>query len=117
MVNYSTTVRFQYQNIDEDRFFDIMNIDGYDAILGTPFLFQYSVVIAFNPLQIEIGSPKALPLNGVPGIKINSIAVDEREILADQARKDLEKYALPICKSVDETPLPPLRQINHKIPN
>ena len=34
----------------------------------------------------------------------------------DSARRELEKYAEPICKMVDETPLPPLRRINHTIP-
>ena len=42
--------------------------------------------------------------------------MDEEEIKMDMARKKLEKYAEPICKTVDETPLPPLRRINHKIP-
>ena len=42
--------------------------------------------------------------------------MDEEEIKMDMARKKLEKYAEPICKTVDETPLPPLRHINHKIP-
>ena len=93
-----------------------MNIDGYDLILGTPFLFQHSVITAFNPLQIEIGSPRALPLNGSQGIRINSIAVDEQNLQIAKARKELEDYALAICKSVDDTPLPPLRRINHTIP-
>ena len=41
--------------------------------------------------------------------------MDEEEIRMDDARKKLEKYAEPICKTVDEIPLPPLRHINHKI--
>ena len=116
VINYITRVRFQYQKIDEDCYFDIMNIDGYDIILGTPFLYQYSVVVAFNPLQIEIGHEKSLPLKSSPGLRINSIAVDEEKLKMDSARRELEKYAEPICKMVDETPLPPLRRINHTIP-
>ena len=42
--------------------------------------------------------------------------MDEEEIKMDMARKKLEKYAELICKTVDETPLSPLRCINHKIP-
>ena len=35
--------------IDCDRHFDIVNLNNYNAILGTPFLYQYQVVIGFNP--------------------------------------------------------------------
>lgn len=34
-------VRFKYEDIEEDRRFDVMNIDGYDMILGTPFLYEW----------------------------------------------------------------------------
>ena len=81
-----------------------MNIDGYDIILGTPFLFQHSITVAFNPLQLEIGSIDSLSLKNVPGVRISSIAMDEEEIKMDMARKKLEKYAEPICKTVGETP-------------
>ena len=37
-INCGTAVRFQYQSIDCKRRFDIVNLDNYDAILGTPFL-------------------------------------------------------------------------------
>ena len=38
-VTYGTTVSFEYQEIKEDRYFDIMNINSYDLVLETPFLF------------------------------------------------------------------------------
>jgi hypothetical protein len=34
-INCGTTVNLQYQTIDCDRHFDIVNLDNYDAILGT----------------------------------------------------------------------------------
>jgi len=38
MINYSThmTIKFDHWNIEE--YFDITNVEYYDAILGTPFL-------------------------------------------------------------------------------
>lgn len=36
-VNYGAEVQFEYANINEKRYFDICNVDGYDLILGTPF--------------------------------------------------------------------------------
>ncbi|KAG6886499.1 hypothetical protein C0992_003703 [Termitomyces sp. T32_za158] len=35
-INFGATARFQYQNISEDRYFDVINLSGYDLILGTP---------------------------------------------------------------------------------
>ncbi|KAF8574980.1 hypothetical protein K439DRAFT_1641768 [Ramaria rubella] len=63
--------------------FDIINLDSYDLILGTPFLFQHKVLMGFHPSQVAVGSNKA---------------------------------AEDICKEANETPLPPLRDINHTIP-
>jgi hypothetical protein len=38
MIQYSTTVEFKYQKINERRRFDVINLDSYDMILGMPFL-------------------------------------------------------------------------------
>ena len=48
-INCGTTVNFQYQTINCDQRFDITNLDNYDVILGTPFLYQHQVVVGFNP--------------------------------------------------------------------
>jgi hypothetical protein len=45
-INASTAVNLKYQNIDCERRFDIANLDSYDAILGTPFVFQHKVACA-----------------------------------------------------------------------
>ncbi len=60
-VNYSVDVQFAYQDINEHRRFDVLNVDGYDLILGTPFLFQHQVMMTMNPSQISIGSTSSLP--------------------------------------------------------
>ncbi|KAG6912337.1 hypothetical protein DXG01_015323, partial [Tephrocybe rancida] len=35
-VNYGATAKLEYQQISGPRYFDIMNLNGYDLILGTP---------------------------------------------------------------------------------
>ncbi|KAG2152977.1 uncharacterized protein EDB93DRAFT_1102748 [Suillus bovinus] len=42
-VNFGAKAQFAYQRIKEERFFDIINLQNYDLILGTPFLFQHQV--------------------------------------------------------------------------
>lgn len=38
-VNYGTRVLLHYQEVNCKRYFDIINLQNYDLILGTPFLF------------------------------------------------------------------------------
>ena len=38
-INCGVRVNFQYQDINCEQRFDVANLDNYDAILGTPFLF------------------------------------------------------------------------------
>jgi hypothetical protein len=47
-VNYGTKVLLHYQEISSERYFDIINLQNYDLILGTPFLFQHQVLVGLN---------------------------------------------------------------------
>ena len=70
-INYGTKVNFQYQGIDCERRFDIANLDNYDAILETPFLFQHKVAIGINPSCVVIGSDKPVELDGPVMVRRN----------------------------------------------
>lgn len=115
-VNYGTKCLFEYQDIKEDRYFDIINLQNYDLILGTPFMHQHRVAVGLNPPRVFIGSNEALPISG-SGVKIlTSQAMDTLEDMLEEARQDIHKYTEPICKKAGKTNLPPLRKINHRIP-
>ncbi|QRW02440.1 Pol polyprotein/retrotransposon [Ceratobasidium sp. AG-Ba] len=96
-INYSVVAKFLYQGIDEARRFDVINLDNYDMILGTPFLHQYEVIVLFSPPAVSIGSRTAKPILRETALVIESLAAH-------------------LCKSMAETPLPPFRAINHTIP-
>ena len=115
-VNSVATAQLQYQGIKEERTLDIININSYDLILGTPWLYQHQVCIGFNPARIIIGSDSAQPVSigAETKLLVHSLSPDE-QILED-AREELRSYALPLCKDVHETDLPPHRAINHTIP-
>ncbi|KZT21630.1 hypothetical protein NEOLEDRAFT_1073350, partial [Neolentinus lepideus HHB14362 ss-1] len=115
-VNHSVSAQLQYQSIDETRRFDVINLDNYDVILGTPFLFQHKVLLGFNPSQIAIGSAPALPIQGDQATTLSSLAADLLEDHLEILRRELQDYARDICKEASETPLPPLRAVNHSIP-
>ncbi|KZS89811.1 hypothetical protein SISNIDRAFT_416465, partial [Sistotremastrum niveocremeum HHB9708] len=84
VVNYSTTVQLQYEDIDEKRHFDIMNVEGYDLILGTPFLYQHKVLIGINPPQMYIGCDVSVPI--VDGIGIAKIASKAANLVEEKSK-------------------------------
>ena len=47
VINYGANVTMKYEGEESKEYFDIINIDYYDAILGTPFLRKHEVVIDF----------------------------------------------------------------------
>ncbi|KAJ3999607.1 hypothetical protein F5050DRAFT_1564678, partial [Lentinula boryana] len=115
-VNWEVDVDFEYQNINEPRAFDITNIANCDSILGTKFLHKHQVTFGFNPCRIVIGSAQKLPLEGSTVSQIASHSLDVVEDELQHARNELIEYAKPLCRTMDQTDLPPLREINHRIP-
>jgi Retroviral aspartyl protease len=71
-VNSGTNVLFQYQDIKELRYFDIMNISNYNIIFGTLWLFQHQVTIGLNPIMVVVGSTESQPLRGESVTRIAS---------------------------------------------
>ena len=61
-INSFVEVNYSYQNIKDSRRFDVVNLNDYDVILGTPWLYQHQVCIGLNPARIVIGSDKPLPI-------------------------------------------------------
>jgi hypothetical protein len=114
--NWGTVVDFGYQDIESKRYFDIINLDNYDLILGTPFLYQHKVVVGLNHPRISIGSREPLPMQGEQVTTLASRAMDLHENDLDEIRESLVEYASDLFKDVIDTPLPPLRDINHTIP-
>lgn len=115
-VNTRTNVKLEYQGINEKRYLDIINMTSYNLILGTPFMYQHQICIGLNPAQVVIGSDVSLPIRSGGDTKLmaQTISIDSDEIEA--AREELRQYALPLCKDVSKTDLPPFRDINHTIP-
>jgi Retroviral aspartyl protease len=115
-INATTTVNLKYQGINEECTFDIANINNYDLILGTPWMYQHQVCLGFNPARIIIGSEDAQPVKtgSVTKLMVHAVSPDDQRV--EKAREELLRYADPLCKEVDETELPPFRAINHTIP-
>ena len=55
IIDYGTNTTIKYEGRESKEYFDIINIDYYDAILGTPFLRKHEVIIDFmnNCLRLK----------------------------------------------------------------
>ena len=115
-INSGAKVKFEYQNISEERYLDIINLSNYDVILGTPWMYQHQVCVGFNPPRVVIGCDNAKPITGSAVADLSACAVSLENDELEPTRVLLRKYVKPLCKTAGETELPPLRVINHTIP-
>lgn len=115
-VNRSTTVQFAYQDINGPRRFDVVNLDNYDVILGTPWIYQHRIVVGMNPIRVAVGSATALPMQGEEVTHISSAVAELVEDQLDPIRHMLQREAMDLCPDTAQTGLPPLRAVNHTIP-
>ena len=55
VIKYGANATIKYEGRESKEYFDIINIDYYDAILGTPFLRKHEVIIDFlnNCLRVK----------------------------------------------------------------
>ena len=55
VINYGVNMTIKYEGRESKEYFNIINIDYYDAILGTPFLRKHKVMIDFmnNCLRLK----------------------------------------------------------------
>ena len=116
-INSFVNVDYSYQDIKDSRRFDVANLNDYDVILGTPWIWQHQVCVGLNPARILVGSNTALPLVAGSDTRylLGAAALTIDNDVAS-VREELMNYADKICRDVDETELPPLRAINHSIP-
>ncbi|KAF8808285.1 hypothetical protein BYT27DRAFT_7189062 [Phlegmacium glaucopus] len=88
-VNAVTSVQFQYQGINEQQTFDIININNYDLILGTPWMHQHQVCLGFNPARVVIGSNESQPLQAGPKTRLMIHALTPEEQDEEKVREEL----------------------------
>ena len=62
-INAEVSTQLEYQDIREYRQFNVINLNDYDLILGTPWMYQHQVCIGLNPARIVIRSNDSLPIN------------------------------------------------------
>ena len=116
MITSCVDADLQFQEINEKCRFNVINLENHNSTLGTPFLWQHKVIFGFNLAKVVIGSLNSVALYRSDVAKISSMAMDLAEDGLEKLRLELIKEAADLCIPAEDTPLPPLCIINHKIP-
>ena len=74
-INSGAKVKFEYQNIVEEWYLDIINLSNYDIILGMLWMYQHQICDGFNPPHVLIGCDNAKPILGSAVADMSSHAV------------------------------------------
>ena len=93
-----------------------MNLDNYDMILGTPFMYQHQVTIGFNPSRVIAGLNEPLEMKGPKVTSITSAVADVFNKGLDKICEELRQEAKDLCPDTSKTTLPLFQAVNHTIP-
>jgi hypothetical protein len=74
------------------------------------------MLVGMNPYQIAVGKPLAQKLEGKEIAILSSMAANILDTRLERLREQLLNEVRDLCKSAHETPLPPMRAVNHTIP-
>ncbi|KAF8220232.1 hypothetical protein L208DRAFT_1335014 [Tricholoma matsutake] len=122
-INFGLFTDFEIGGVENTHYFDVVNIDRYDAILGTMFMRKHGIVLDFECDEVHIKG-KCLDT-----AEIEEVDDVEEHHLASKAnaegplskkdlphlREELKQSCQDILSGVPDK-LPPLREINHHIP-
>ncbi|KAF8225459.1 hypothetical protein L208DRAFT_1306250 [Tricholoma matsutake] len=124
-INFGLFTDFEIGEIKNTHYFDVVNIDRYDAILGTIFMRKHGIVLDFEHDKVRIKGKHLDTIIEGP----NTFKQAHWHAMRPQPPKDetISKKDLPrlreqwkqsfqdILNGVPDK-LPPLRDINHHIP-
>lgn len=81
-INRTVVVDLKYQSVACKCQFNLVNLENYDIILGTLFLFQHCAVIGLNPSRVSIGSERDEHSSGCPVLYVQRRAGgDHRSVI------------------------------------
>ncbi|KAF8239632.1 hypothetical protein L208DRAFT_1236749, partial [Tricholoma matsutake] len=115
-INFGLFAEFELRTVKADHYFDVINLDRYDAIMGTVFMRKYGLILDFEQDQVWFQGQV------IPTIVESKSTFRQVHQYAMRTQPDIPRLWeewLEICKDilkgVPKRP-PPMREINHQIP-
>ncbi|KAF8226260.1 hypothetical protein L208DRAFT_1226040, partial [Tricholoma matsutake] len=121
-INFGLFTDFEIGEIKNTHYFDVVNIDRYDAILGTVFMRKHSIVLDFKCDEVRIKGKHLNTIIEGPNTFKQAYLADKAKSKGPLSKKDLpclrEEWKQSCQDILNGVPdkLPPLRDINHHIP-
>ncbi|PBK90133.1 hypothetical protein ARMGADRAFT_873637, partial [Armillaria gallica] len=108
-INYNTTSQIQTDGFTGNEYFNVMNIDKYNVIIGTPFMHRNRVILDFDDKCVMINDHrrKWIPCRGKEKAEYT-----EEDIL--ELRQCWHDDYEELLQGVPES-MPPFREVNHEI--
>ena len=94
-INYGANVPVIWGQFKGEVYFDVVNLDRYDAVLGTPFMRKFGVCLDFAKSAICIGD-----------IAIPALLPREEEDAANRRRRTFPSRR-SVTNTSQQTPAPP----------
>ncbi|KAF8237481.1 hypothetical protein L208DRAFT_1247562 [Tricholoma matsutake] len=114
-INFGLFTDFEIGGVVNTHYFDVVNIDRYDAILGTMFMRKHGIVLDFERDEVcaEIKEVDDVEAQHCP----SGLRVSDPILLGPDEKPEKEwKHSCQDILSGVPDKLPPLREINHHIP-
>ncbi|KZP17245.1 hypothetical protein FIBSPDRAFT_747388, partial [Athelia psychrophila] len=99
IINFGATARICVGPVNAEGYLDVVNIDKYDAIIGTPFMVRNKIALDFHKMEITFAG---------------NHRIDEGERDIPSLRDAWVDSAADILTGAPAH-LPPLREVNHKM--
>ncbi|KIL56329.1 hypothetical protein M378DRAFT_39106, partial [Amanita muscaria Koide BX008] len=114
-INFGAWAEIQIGHFSQKRYFDIVNLDRYEAIFRIPFLRENEILLSFQGTGSFRLAGRWFPLGSR---EPKQISYKEGEGAASSSKERKRKWLNNIKDLfIPESPeLPPLRIVNHEIP-
>ncbi|KAF8230751.1 hypothetical protein L208DRAFT_1280338 [Tricholoma matsutake] len=110
-INFGLFTNFGIGQVNGNHYFDVVNIDRYDAILGTMFMRKHGIVLDFEHDKVHVKGKILETI--IEGKSMVKGPLTKKDI--PHLREEWKTSCQDILSGVPNT-LPPLREINHHIP-
>ena len=88
-VNAKASVKLEYQESKIHTFYNI-NINSYDLILGTPWMYQHQICLGFTLARVVVGSDIALTVRSGVDTKLMTAGITLEERLLEEVQENLK---------------------------